>query len=325
MTLIVGLAGLREVGKSLASGYLASKYNLAKVHPFNGGKAMCRAYFMHRGVDANVAWRMTDGDMKNNACPQLPDCESSRYFMERLGKFMGVDMGPSWTLERELMLAEKNISGRDAFAAAAIDWEGARDGHVPGRAKHASDTPVSAAVDTMVQAYLLHLGLSQGDADRMVSGDLGDVPCAYLPDRRSTSWMKSRIQGFMDDIMGAQWSRNDYPECPASILADWVRVVGTGTAFVQPPVLRGSGLLAESIVYEDVSIRTLGGYIARINRKGRNPTVGLETDAYTARMQVDYDIQNDGSIAELEAVMDELMLDVRAHYVANREGDMVCA
>ncbi len=178
--LIIGLAGLRQVGKSRVANHLVASHGFQKVHPFSGGKAACRAYYAHLGASEETAWRMTDGDLKDTPSPYLPNREPSRTFMERFGKFMGVEMGPDWTIGTELRIA----TGR------------------PG----------------------------------------------------------------------------------------------------------GNRLVVESVVYEDHVIREAGGMLWMIERSGRMPTPGLETDAYTMRMTCDLTIMNDAeTLGPLHDTIDALM------------------
>jgi hypothetical protein len=74
-------------------------------HPFSAGKAAVRGYLAFLGADDDTAWRMTEGDLKDTPSELLPLREDgsglhydSRHLMERLGNFMGVGMGPDWTL-----------------------------------------------------------------------------------------------------------------------------------------------------------------------------------------------------------------------------------
>ncbi len=111
--LIIGLCGDRKVGKSKAARHLVEAHGFKRLHPFDGGKAASRGYFQHLGADAEMAHRMTDGDLKDVPCPLLPVIQdpghgvpgthyAPRFWMEKLAKFMGVDMGPAWTLEQEV-------------------------------------------------------------------------------------------------------------------------------------------------------------------------------------------------------------------------------
>ena len=115
---IIGLTGRRSVGKSEIARYLQETYGFRRVHPFDGGKAACRAYFEHLGVTPGVAWRMTDGDLKDVPADILPrrvndHGETSdthydpRYFMEVFGAFMGREMGNDWTIGREIERARR--------------------------------------------------------------------------------------------------------------------------------------------------------------------------------------------------------------------------
>lgn len=102
MTLMIGFTGLRGVGKSLAADFLVRKFDFSKAHAFGPGKAMCVAYYEYLGIDKDTAHRMVHGDLKDTPNDKLPNRVASRHFMESLGKFMGVNMGPDWTLAVEL-------------------------------------------------------------------------------------------------------------------------------------------------------------------------------------------------------------------------------
>lgn len=102
MTLMIGFTGLRGVGKSLAADFLVREFNFCKAHAFGPGKAMCVTYYEYLGIDNDTAYRMVHGDLKDTPNDKLPNGVASRYFMESFGKFMGVTMGPDWTLAVEL-------------------------------------------------------------------------------------------------------------------------------------------------------------------------------------------------------------------------------
>jgi hypothetical protein len=103
--LIIGLSGKRGVGKSKVADHLVEHHGFLRLHPFQGGKAACVGYFTHIGISADDAARMVNGDLKDRPCALLPDNQTPRYFMERLGQFMGVQMGPAWTIGQEIRLA----------------------------------------------------------------------------------------------------------------------------------------------------------------------------------------------------------------------------
>ena len=110
---IIGLSGDRQVGKSKVADHLVRTHGFHRVHPFNGGKAATRGYLEHIGVSSVTAHRMTDGDLKDLPCDALPvitnpdhgeiGCHyTPRFWMEKFGQFMGIQMGPDWTIGREL-------------------------------------------------------------------------------------------------------------------------------------------------------------------------------------------------------------------------------
>lgn len=103
--LIIGLSGRRGVGKSRVADHLVERHGFRRLHPFQGGKAACVGYFTHIGISPEEAARMVNGDLKDLPCGLLPDNQTPRYFMERLGQFMGVQMGPAWTIGQEIRLA----------------------------------------------------------------------------------------------------------------------------------------------------------------------------------------------------------------------------
>lgn len=103
--LIIGLSGRRGVGKSRVADHLVEHHGFSRIHPFEGGKAACVGYFRHIGISEEDAVRMVNGDLKDKPCGVLPDNQTPRYFMERFGQFMGVQMGPAWTIGQEIRLA----------------------------------------------------------------------------------------------------------------------------------------------------------------------------------------------------------------------------
>ena len=103
--LIIGLSGRRGVGKSRVADRLVERHGFRRIHPFDGGKAACVGYFKHIGISEEDAARMVNGDLKDKPCPLLPDNQTPRYYMEQFGHFMGVKMGPAWTIGQEIRMA----------------------------------------------------------------------------------------------------------------------------------------------------------------------------------------------------------------------------
>lgn len=107
-SLIIGLTGERECGKSVIGDHLVSERGFVRLHPFGPGKALLRGYYEARGASSQEARAMTDGDLKNAPSPHLPlnpetgERHSSRWLMERLGRHMAQEMGMDWTIGAEI-------------------------------------------------------------------------------------------------------------------------------------------------------------------------------------------------------------------------------
>ena len=111
--LIIGLSGRRGTGKSKIADHLIEKHGFRRLHPFEGGKAACVGYFRHLGADEDQARRMVNGNLKDVPSDLLPDRHTPRFFMEKFGQFMGVQLGPDWTIGREIKRAtEQNPDAR---------------------------------------------------------------------------------------------------------------------------------------------------------------------------------------------------------------------
>lgn len=128
--MLIGLTGERQVGKSALASHLVAHHGFARMHPFDGGKAASLAYFEHLGADTQTAMRMIVGDLKDTPSPFLPrDAEGNhfhpRYFLEKFGAFLGVEMGPAWTVDQEVsrllrsgethIVSESVVFEQDAF------------------------------------------------------------------------------------------------------------------------------------------------------------------------------------------------------------------
>lgn len=107
--IMVGITGLRNVGKSTFADVLEEEFGFNRIHAYEAGKHAAETYFRHvlrhlpDGDD--LARRMVWGDLKDKPSPHLPDCASPRHFMERTGHFHGADMGTEWTLGLEIKSA----------------------------------------------------------------------------------------------------------------------------------------------------------------------------------------------------------------------------
>ncbi len=110
---MIGITGKRNVGKSTVATLLEEKYGFTRVHAFDGGKVATLAYFEYITKNKEIAYRMVYGDLKDVPSPYLPNNVAPRYFLERFGQFMGVDMGIDWTLAMEVgIVRDYNPSAR---------------------------------------------------------------------------------------------------------------------------------------------------------------------------------------------------------------------
>ncbi|AMX93601.1 MULTISPECIES: hypothetical protein [Mesorhizobium] len=142
MSLMIGLTGSRNVGKSTVANMLVESFGFRRIHAFDGGKAATLAYFMHLGATSTEANEMVYGSLKDMPSDLLPGRVSPRYFMEKLGKFFGVTLGPEWTLGAEVARHQRSNPGAKLIAESlvyeAAHWKAAggvivrveRPGHV---------------------------------------------------------------------------------------------------------------------------------------------------------------------------------------------------
>lgn len=116
---LIGLTGKRGVGKSEAAGFL-EEAGFVRCHPLDGGKVACVAYFEHLGATHDEAMRMAHGDLKDTSSPYLPGQSTARFFMEHFGKFLGVTLGPEWTLGAEIEMHRKVRHGADLVVESVV-------------------------------------------------------------------------------------------------------------------------------------------------------------------------------------------------------------
>lgn len=104
---LIGFTGKRNVGKSTAARHLVENYRFSSIHAFGGGKAAAYEYFGYLTGDYSLANRMVYGDLKDVPSHFLPGEVAPRHFLERFGKFMGIEMGVPWTLGMEIDRARR--------------------------------------------------------------------------------------------------------------------------------------------------------------------------------------------------------------------------
>lgn len=96
--LIIGFTGRRGVGKSEAARVVHSMGGFSLLHTFGIGKLMTIAYFMGIGYSQEDAKEMVDGKYKRFPAMKMPAQVTPQWFMERFGHFMGVELGPEFTI-----------------------------------------------------------------------------------------------------------------------------------------------------------------------------------------------------------------------------------
>lgn len=120
---MIGLTGLRNVGKSTAAMLLEHEFGFHRVHAFESGKEAAVTWFAEATGDIDRAVRMVYGDLKDRPCEDLPGGVAPRHFLERFGNFMGVEMGVEWTLAIEIRKARR--TGRPVVVESVVyeaDW-----------------------------------------------------------------------------------------------------------------------------------------------------------------------------------------------------------
>lgn len=122
---MIGLTGRRNVGKSTVARLLQKEYGFVPVHPYAGGKVAAVAFFDYITGDAETAWEMVYGDLKDTPSEYLPGNVSPRYFMEKDGHFRGATLGLEWTLGLEIEIARREHPGRRPVVESLVyeaDW-----------------------------------------------------------------------------------------------------------------------------------------------------------------------------------------------------------
>jgi len=169
---MIGLTGLRNVGKSTVANLLEKEYAFTKCHAFDAGKEAAEAYFCAIGADSETAWEMVYGDLKDQPSEYLPGGVAPRYFLERFGKFMGVDMGVEWTLGAEITAARTRKPGRLIVVESLVyeaDWFRSQGGLVVRLERPGHVGPIgveSDAVQALVKADVTISATSVAELER---------------------------------------------------------------------------------------------------------------------------------------------------------------
>ena len=122
--MLLGFTGTRGAGKTTIANLLVEHFGFTKLHAFGPGKAATVAYFQHLGIDPATAYRCVYGDLKDVEHPLIPGDGLPRTFMEEFGKFMGVTLGPDYTLGAEIARA-KRVDPKAKFVIESVVYEAA--------------------------------------------------------------------------------------------------------------------------------------------------------------------------------------------------------
>ena len=147
---MIGLTGRRNVGKSTVARLLEKEFNFVPVHPYGGGKVAAVAFFDYITCNAELAWRMVYGDLKDVPSDYLPGNVSPRYFMEKDGHFRGSVLGLEWTLGLEIDIARREHPGRRLVVESLVyeaDWFRAKGGMVVRLERPDHDGPAGVESD----------------------------------------------------------------------------------------------------------------------------------------------------------------------------------
>ena len=142
------------------------------------------------------------------------------------------------------------------------------------------------------RAYFEYVTGDRSIANRMVFGDLKDAPCASLPGGVAPRHFLELFGHFMGDTMGVDWTLGMEIERTRRLNA-------------------GRPIVAESLVYEAGWFRRQGGKVVRIVRPDHDSPTGVASDSVQADIIADEVICNDGSIADLQERVLEVLEGLR--------------
>jgi len=182
---MIGITGKRNVGKSTVATLLESKFGFSRAHAFDGGKLAAETYFRHVTGSALEAQQMVYGYLKDIPSPHLPGNVAPRFFLEKFGHFMGVDMGVEWTLAMEINRLRRESPKSPIVVESLVyeaPWFQAAGGYVLRLERPDHDGPEGIASDS-VQATI--------KADAVISA-------------RSVEELEDKALRLIDSLVGEQ-------------------------------------------------------------------------------------------------------------------------
>lgn len=164
---MIGLTGMRNVGKSTVANLLVEEFGFEKVHAFEAGKRAAETWFNCMGLPGA---EMVYGDLKDRPHPGLPGGVAPRYFLERFGEFMGVQMGLQWTLAMEIAVTRRRSPRAPIVVESVVyeaGWFRAQGGLVVRLERPWHVGPVGVASDAAQAAIAADVTISASTLDEL--------------------------------------------------------------------------------------------------------------------------------------------------------------
>lgn len=145
----------------------------------------------------------------------------------------------------------------------------------------------------MCKTYYMYRGAPEDVAERMINGDLKDIPSPYLPGNATSRLFMEKVGKFMPSVMGVEWT------------------MGSELLLTEQ---EKSHCVFESVVYEADYFTQRGGIIIRVVRPDHKKVEGVETDAAQAQVKEHYRLINDGNKEQLFQNLVVLMYEICDRY-----------
>jgi hypothetical protein len=127
------------------------------------------------------------------------------------------------------------------------------------------------AFDAGKEAVVAWFDAIGGDGERMVYGDLKDVPSHLLPGEVAPRFFLEKFGHFMGAVMGVEWTLG-------------LEIARARARNPRAPIV------VESLVYEAPWFKAQGGTVWRLERPGHEGPAGVESDAVQALIEADVTI-----------------------------------
>ena len=149
--------------------------------------------------------------------------------------------------------------------------------------------PFAALFKGMLRTLLQAQGVSTDVVERMVDGDLKEVPTPYLGGATPRRAMQT---------LGTEWGRALSPNL-------WIKTWAAS-------LIGLDYVVADDVRFENeaTAVRGLGGYVLRIERAGAGSASGAAHASEVQPIPATLSIRNNGSVTDLERTVDALLRNV---------------